>query len=190
MVKKIAIWASGRGSNALKIIEHIKPVEDMEVALVVTNRSGAGVRDIARQYEIPELVWTRQQLKDGAATREMLDDYGIDFIVLAGWLTLIPAHLIERYPQRILNIHPALLPQYGGKGMYGHHVHEAVKAAGDTESGITIHYVNEHYDEGGIVLQARTPIDPSDRPADIARKVLSLEHQYYPIVVEEVVRYG
>ena len=189
-MKKIAIWASGRGSNARKIIEHIHPMTDMQVALIVTNRSTAGVRDIAKEYKIPDVVWNRHQLQAAEATEQMLGRHGIDFIVLAGWLTLIPTHLIAIYPQQILNIHPALLPKYGGKGMYGHHVHEAVKAAGDAESGITIHYVNEHYDDGGIILQARTPIDPSDSPADIARKVLALEHKYYPIVVEEIVRHG
>lgn len=165
------------------------PLEEAEVSCIITNRRSAGVREVARQHMIQDIVWSRSMLQDEKATLSMLIEHDIDMIVLAGWLTLIPAYLVDRFPKRIINIHPALLPKYGGKGMYGHHVHQAVKDAGELETGITIHYVNDQYDDGAIILQAQTPLAPSDTPEEIANKVQVLEHKYYPIVVEELVKH-
>jgi phosphoribosylglycinamide formyltransferase-1 len=190
----IAIFASGGGSNARKIIEYFKNSETIAVRLVVSNKKDAGVLDIAHSSDIETLVVNRA---DFACEDQLLPELrarNIDYIVLAGFLLLVPAYLVSAFPQRIFNIHPALLPKHGGKGMYGHFVHEAVKAAGDTESGMTIHWVDEHYDEGTILFQARCPLAPEDTPEEIARKVLELEHRYYAEVIEktimEMVKFG
>lgn len=188
MTKNLAIFASGGGSNARKIMEHFASLSDLRVALVVCNKKNAGVLDIAAQHGIPTLLIDRASFYETDGILKELRSRDVDFIALAGFLWLVPDYLVQAYPRRILNIHPALLPKYGGKGMYGHHVHEAVKAAGDTVSGPTIHFVNEHYDEGDIVYQVSTPIDPVDTPEDIARKVLELEHKHYAEVVERCMR--
>ncbi len=185
---RIAIFASGTGSNAARIIEYFKDHPAIEVALVISNREGAGVLDIAERAGIPSRVIRKAAFADEDLVMSLLEEFRIDFIALAGFLLLVPKYLIRRYPHRIVNIHPALLPKYGGKGMYGMHVHEAVKAAGDKESGMTIHFVNERYDEGAIVLQRRTPIDPDDTPSDIARKVLKLEHAYFAPAIEGCIK--
>ena len=182
----IAIFASGTGSNARKIIEYFQDSPAVQVALVVSNKKDAGVLDIARAHDIPVHVIGRQNFYETEDLLEVLQQQRVDFIVLAGFLWLIPAYLVRAYPRRMVNIHPALLPKYGGKGMYGIHVHEAVRAADEPETGITIHYVNEHYDEGDIVFQARCPVAPHDTPADIARKVLTLEHLYYPQIIAQI----
>ncbi len=185
--KNIAIFASGGGSNAQKMIDYFANSTTVNVALIVSNKADAGVLGIAERHGIPALVIQRNGFYH---SEQLLDDLraaGIDFIVLAGFLWLIPPYLIQAFPQKIVNIHPALLPKYGGKGMYGMHVHEAVKAAGEPETGITIHYVNEHYDEGDIVFSAKTAITPADNPADIARKVQQLEHAHFPQVVDQLV---
>ena len=186
-VKNIAILASGAGSNALKILEHFSDRMDIAVRLIVSNKQEAGVLNIAKVASIDTFVVSRVSFYSSTDLLVELDKRNIHFIVLAGFLWLIPSYLIQHYPDRIINIHPALLPKYGGKGMYGHFVHEAVHLAKETHSGITIHYVNEKYDEGSIVFQERCEILPSDQPEDIARKVQVLEHSYYPTVIDQLV---
>jgi phosphoribosylglycinamide formyltransferase-1 len=186
-VKNIAILASGAGSNAQKILEHFSNRMDITVRLIVSNKQEAGVLNIAKDASIDTFVVTRDSFYSSTDLLVELNKRNIDFIVLAGFLWLIPPYLIQHYPDRIINIHPALLPKYGGKGMYGHFVHEAVHLAKETHSGITIHYVNEKYDEGSIVFQERCEILPSDQPEDIARKVQVLEHSYYPTVIDQLV---
>ena len=186
-VKNIAILASGAGSNAQKILEHFSDRMDISVCLIVSNKQEAGVLNIAKVASIDTFVVTRDSFYSSTDLLVELNKRNIDFIVLAGFLWLIPPYLIQHYPDRIINIHPALLPKYGGKGMYGHFVHEAVHLAKDNHSGITIHYVNEKYDEGSIVFQERCEILPSDQPEDIAKKVQVLEHLYYPTVIDQLV---
>ena len=186
-VKNIAILASGAGSNAQKILEYFSDRMDIAVRLIISNKKEAGVLNIAKLSSIDTFVVTRDTFYSTTDLLIELDKRNIDFIVLAGFLWLIPPYLIQHYPDRIINIHPALLPKYGGKGMYGHFVHEAVHLAKDTHSGITIHFVNEKYDEGSIVFQERCEILPSDQPEDIAKKVQVLEHSYYPTVIDQLV---
>jgi phosphoribosylglycinamide formyltransferase-1 len=186
-VKNIAILASGAGSNAQKILEHFSNRMDITVRLIVSNKQEAGVLNISKAASIDTFVVTRDSFYSSTDLLVELNKRNIDFIVLAGFLWLIPPYLIQHYPDRIINIHPALLPKYGGKGMYGHFVHEAVHLAKDNHSGITIHYVNEKYDEGSIVFQERCEILPSDQPEDIAKKVQILEHLYYPTVIDQLV---
>jgi phosphoribosylglycinamide formyltransferase 1 len=185
----LAVFASGAGSNAQKIIEHFnKKNAGAKVSLVVCNKPGAGVLQIAAAENIPVLLIERQRfLQEDGYTAE-LQLRGIDFIVLAGFLWKVPLSLIEAYPRRIVNIHPALLPKWGGKGMYGAFVHEAVIGAGEEESGITIHYVDEHYDHGDTIFQATCPVMPNDTPETLAQKVHLLEHRHYPEVIEAVVK--
>lgn len=186
-LKNIAILASGAGSNAQKILEHFSDRMDIAVRLIVSNKQEAGVLNIAKVASIDTFVVTRDSFYSSTDLLVELNKRNIDFIVLAGFLWLIPPYLIQHYPDRIINIHPALLPKYGGKGMYGHFVHEAVHLAKDNHSGITIHYVNEKYDEGSIVFQEKCEILPSDQPEDIAKKVQVLEHLYYPTVIDQLV---
>lgn len=186
---RLAIFASGTGSNARKIIEYFQSVPEVQVALIVSSKQGAGVLDLAAEFEIPSLVLQRPVFYETESILRVLAQHQVDFLVLAGFLWLIPSYLVEAYPKRIVNIHPALLPKYGGKGMYGRHVHEAVKAAGETETGITIHFVNERYDEGDIIFQARCVVEPSDTPAEIFQKVQALEHRYFPEVLAELLAF-
>ena len=188
----IAIFASGAGSNAQKIIEHFNDQHDQKlskakVALVVCNKPGAGVIKIAEQNNIPVLIIGKEIFFHGNGYIQELRSKKIDFIVLAGFLWKIPDILIKTYHRRIINIHPALLPKYGGKGMYGHYVHETVIAGKEKESGITIHYVDEHYDNGDIILQVRCPVLEDDTPESLARRIHALEHANYPVVIEELV---
>ncbi len=185
----IAIFASGGGSNAEAIIGHLKDHAELSVRLIVSNRKNAGVLDRADRHSIEKLLIDRKGFYEDKNIVTKLAAAEIDLIVLAGFLWLIPEYLIASFPNKIINIHPALLPKYGGKGMYGHHVHQAVFDNKEKESGATIHYVNQHYDEGNIILQAHCPLLPTDQPEDIARKVLSLEHQVYPVAVEMVGRW-
>ena len=185
-MKHIAIFASGGGSNALKIIEYFKQNPKVSVRVIVCNKAKAGVLNIAEQHDIETLMITRSSFYEGTTILEELDRRQIDLVVLAGFLWLVPGYLVEHFDQRIINIHPALLPSYGGKGMYGQHIHKAVKAAGETHSGLTIHYVDSAYDEGNIILQRRVALDETDTPSDIAAKVLKLEHRYYSIVIEDL----
>jgi len=187
-MKRIAIFASGGGSNADNIIRFLTGNEEAIVVLILTNKAHAGVFKVAEQHGIPCLHFTKDTLGDEHFLPEVLKDYNVDLIVLAGFMLLIPALLIQTFPRRIINIHPALLQKYGGKGMYGNFVHEAVYGNKDKESGITIHYANERYDEGDIIFQAKTAIDENDSAADIERKVRALEAQHYPRIVLQVVQ--
>jgi len=185
-VINIAIFASGTGSNARKIIEHFKNSPSVRVALVVSNKKDAGVLDIAREHGIPTQVIDRKMFYETEELLGILKNHSIEFIVLAGFLWLVPTYLVRAFPKKMVNIHPALLPKFGGKGMYGKHVHEAIKSANETETGITIHLVNEHYDEGDIVFQTRCPVLPDDSPDDIARRVLQLEHRHFPTIIAQL----
>lgn len=182
--KKVAVFASGAGSNARKIFEHSLTSSDFEVCCILSNKANAGVIKWAEESGIPHLTFTRDQFYESSQILEYLAGFPVDLIVLAGFLWLIPPSLIDEYPKRILNIHPALLPKYGGKGMYGKYVHQAVKEHREAFSGPTIHFVNEQYDEGQIILHARCHLDPEDDASGIASKVLQLEHFFYPRVVE------
>lgn len=186
-ITNIAIFASGGGSNARKIIEHFKQSDVARVVLVVSNKPKAGVLDIAAEHGIPTQIIDRHGFYETEMILGVLQEHAVDFIALAGFLWLVPGYLVRAFPGRVVNIHPALLPKYGGKGMYGHHVHEAVKAAGESETGMTIHLVNEHYDEGDIIFQATCPVSPEDTPEDIARKVLVLEHRFFPETIEKLI---
>ena len=189
MPANLAIFASGAGSNAQKIITHFKNIKDpartANVVLIVTNNPFAGVVKIAETENIPVLVIEKSRFNSNGYIEE-LKFYKIDFIVLAGFMWKIPEQLISVYPNKIVNIHPALLPKYGGKKMYGHYVHQAVIDAGEKESGITIHYVDELYDHGKVIFQAKCPISENDTPESLAEKIHVLEHQYYPVVIEKV----
>lgn len=183
----IAVFASGSGSNAENIVNRLnRPGSRHRVSLIVTNRRDAGVIERASRLGVTCEIIDRATLADEAATGAILDRHGVEFIALGGFLAMIPAWMIARYPRRIVNIHPSLLPRHGGKGMWGHHVHEAVHAAGDKESGITIHYVDEHYDSGDIIFQDRVAIGSADSAADIEAKVRALEPLHYPAVVESL----
>lgn len=185
---KMAIFASGSGSNAAQIMQHFKQSILAQVALVVCNKKGAGVIGIAEKEAIPVLMIEKDPFMYGDGYVPQLQAAGIELVILAGFLWKVPQTLIDAFPRRIINIHPALLPKYGGKGMYGHHVHSAVHGAGETESGITIHYVDEHYDHGDVIFQTTCTLEPADDPHAIAAKVLKLEHHHYPRVIEQLVR--
>ncbi len=186
MEKRIAIFASGSGSNAENFIAYFEKKEGAKVVLVLSNKADAGVVDRAQRLGVPCEVFQNAQWREGNPIVETLQKHQIDFIVLAGFLLRVPEALLHAFPNRIVNIHPALLPRHGGKGMYGDRVHQAVIEAGDTETGITIHYINEHYDEGGTIFQATCPVHPGDTPQEVAQRVHQLEYQYYPHVVEQL----
>ena len=188
MKKRIAIFASGSGSNAQKIMELYKRNPEVEIALVLTNNPDAYVLQRADNFEIPSHIFDRKEFYNTDVVIEMLKNLEIDLIVLAGFLWLIPKNLIAEYPGRIVNIHPAILPKYGGKGMYGDHVHNAVIAAGETEGGITIHYVDENYDEGEYIYQAKYRIDKGDNLEMVKFKGQQLEHQHYPRVIDSIIK--
>ena len=185
---RIAIFASGRGSNAQKIIDHFRGNEEVRVALIVSNKPEAGVLDIARKETIPGLILNKETFFQGDAYLPLLREKGIDFIVLAGFLWKVPPSLIKAYPHRMVNIHPALLPKFGGKGLYGARVHEAVLEAKEKESGITIHYVDEVYDHGQIIVQARCPVSSNDNPDSLAEKIHLLEYTWYPKTIEKLLQ--
>jgi phosphoribosylglycinamide formyltransferase-1 len=180
---RIAIFASGSGTNAAEIFSHFKEHDKIKVSLLLSNNPTAYVLERAKKAGVPYKVFGKNELNKGDVLR-WLQDYHITHIVLAGFLWLIPKNILDAYPDRIINIHPALLPKYGGKGMYGSKVHEAVKAAGEDETGITIHLVNQNYDEGAIIFQASTSIASTDTPDMIAEKVHGLEHEHYPRIIE------
>lgn len=184
----IAIFVSGSGTNCENIIRHFSGSDRINVALVVSNRADAFALERARRFDVPTAILPKAELNTPAATLPLLTQYGIQFIVLAGFLPMVPDYLIDAYPRRIVNIHPALLPKFGGKGMWGHHVHEAVKAAGETQTGITIHYVTPVCDGGEIIAQFSTALSPTDTPDDIAAKVHVLEMEHYPKVLEELLK--
>jgi phosphoribosylglycinamide formyltransferase-1 len=182
----IAIFASGAGSNARKIIDHFRDDRSIHVALIVCNKPGAGVLQIAAAENIETLLIDKDRFLNQDGYVDELKRRQMDFIVLAGFLWKIPATLIEAFPNKIINIHPALLPKYGGKGMYGAKVHEAVISNGESESGITIHYVDGHYDNGDIIFQASCKILPGDTADNLAAKIHELEHKHYPQVIERL----
>lgn len=184
----VAIFASGAGSNAAKIIETFKKNTSVKITLIVCNKPEAGVLQIAQKSNIPVLLIEKERFFRGDAYVAALKEHSIDFIVLAGFLWKIPVELIKAYPNKIINIHPALLPNYGGKGMYGNFVHEAVIANKEKESGITIHYVDELYDHGNIIFQAKCPVTETDTADTLAQKIHVLEHQHYPEVIAQVLQ--
>lgn len=179
---QLAILASGSGSNARKILEYFQDHASVQVRLIATNRSDAGVLHHARDFGVESMVFDRSFLREKLA--DALKDRGITHVILAGFLWMIPDNLLKAFPNGMVNIHPSLLPKFGGKGMYGMNVHRAVLEAGETASGITIHLVNEKYDEGQILFQASTPIAPDHSPQDIQRAVQVLEHEYFAPVIE------
>ena len=184
----VAIFASGAGSNAKKIIEYFENKStSIKISLIVCNVPGAGVLDIAKSKGIPTLMINKAEFTSTGYV-ESLHNADIHFIVLAGFLWKVPAVLVNAYPRGIVNIHPALLPNYGGKGMYGSRVHEAVVAAGEKETGITIHWVDAHYDEGDIIFQKKCSIDATDTPATVAQKIHVLEHQHFAPTIEQLLK--
>ncbi|MCB9182550.1 MAG: phosphoribosylglycinamide formyltransferase [Flavobacteriales bacterium] len=185
-MKRIAVLASGSGTNAQRLIEHFQEHSAARVVLVGCDKPGAGVLERASELHVPCYLFGGGALRDGTVLRE-LQGQGIDLVVLAGFMRLIPAELVRAYPDRIVNIHPSLLPRHGGKGMYGQHVHKAVIAAQEKESGITIHMVNERYDEGRVLFQAACPVLPDDTPASLAERIHVLEHEHYPRTVESFI---
>lgn len=188
MKKRIAIFASGSGSNAQKIMEHFKRNSEAEVVLILTNNPQAYVLQRADNFEIPSHIFTREEFYQTDNIIKLLKNLQVDLIVLAGFLWLVPENLLKAFPNKIINLHPALLPKYGGKGMYGDHVHKAVLAAREEESGITIHFVNEKFDEGEILHQSRFKIEPGDTLEVIKFKGQQLEHQHFPRVIESLLR--
>lgn len=186
---RIAFFASGTGSNAKAVLDRLRPHSELVPALMLSDRKDAGALEIARREGFPCRVLSAEERKDGELLCSLLREQDIHLIVLAGYFKKIPPELIEAYRDRILNIHPALLPDFGGKGMYGLNVHEAVLKAGKEKSGITVHLVDEHYDNGAVLLQKECPVLPDDTPESLAERVKALEHEYYPqVVLEEAVK--
>lgn len=181
----IAIFASGNGTNAERIAEYFKDKKGIKVALVLTNNPDAYVFQRVKKYNIPTMVFNRKEFYHSGEVVQQLKNFEIDIIVLAGFLWLIPKSLLESF-DKIVNIHPALLPKYGGKGMYGMKIHELVRKNNDPETGITIHWVNEKYDEGEAIIQVKCSVEPGDSPRDIADKIHRLEYKHYPEVIEKI----
>jgi phosphoribosylglycinamide formyltransferase-1 len=187
MSKNIAIFASGSGTNAENIIRYFREKGSACVGLVLTNRQNAFVLERARSLDVPCAYFAKSDWESGEAILSMLREHNIDFVVLAGFLARVPDNILHAYPNKMINIHPSLLPKFGGKGMYGDRVHEAVIEAGEKESGITIHYTNEHYDEGAIICQEKCPVLPEDTPDELAHRIHALEYEYFPKVIERLV---
>lgn len=183
---KIAIFASGSGSNAENIANYFENNPNVEISLIVSNKQDAFVHKRAKKLNIESITFSKSEFDTTDNVLNYLKKKGIDFIVLAGFLLKVPQNLIEAYPNKIVNIHPALLPKHGGKGMYGDNVHKAVIAAGDTQSGITIHYIDENYDEGATIFQATCKVEPTDTYEDVANKVHALEYEHFPKVIETI----
>ena len=183
----IAIFVSGGGTNCENIIKYFDGSEKVRIVLVVSNKAGAGAIARAERLGVPATVVPKAGFNDPEVILPLLKEYSVDFIVLAGFLLVVPDFLIEEYDHRMVNLHPALLPKYGGMGMYGHHVHEAVKAAGEKETGMTVHWVSKDVDGGEIIAQFSTPLDPEDTPEDIAAKEHVLEMEHFPKVIEDVI---
>jgi phosphoribosylglycinamide formyltransferase-1 len=184
-MKKILLFASGAGSNVENIIHHFKNHHDIIVVGVLTNNPNAKVLDKAKNHNIPTLIFNREQLTDGFVF-DKIAELKPDLIVLAGFLWKMPEEIVKAYPNKIINIHPALLPKYGGKGMYGIKVHQTVLENKEKETGITIHYVNEHYDEGEFIFQQKVAIEDCKTPEDVANKIHELEHKHFPIIIEKI----
>ncbi len=187
MMLRLAIFASGNGSNAQRIIEYFEGNPSVTIGMILCNNPGAFVLSRAKNLGVPATVFTRSDFYETSRVPELLEKNQIDFLILAGFIWLIPQNVLKAYQGKIINIHPALLPKFGGKGMYGMKVHEAVIAAREPESGITIHFVDEHYDEGRIIFQARCPVSPADTPESLAGKIHQLEYRYFPEVIEQTV---
>ncbi len=183
---KLAIFASGNGSNAQNIVEYFKNNNEINIEAILSNKIDAYVLERAKNLDIPSFTFNRNEFYNSESVLDILKEKEIDFIVLAGFLWLIPDYLTRYYPNKIINIHPALLPKFGGKGMYGDHVHHAVYNHKEKETGITIHYVNERYDEGEIIFQAKTGINADDTPDTIAKKVHALEYKHFPRILEKI----
>ena len=188
MKKRIAIFASGSGSNAQKIMEHFKRSNDVEVSLILTNNSDAFVLQRADNFEIPSHIFGKKEFYESDKIVNLIKNLNIDLIVLAGFLWLVPQNLLKSFPNKIINIHPALLPKYGGKGMYGDRVHLSVLESKESESGITIHFVNSEFDEGEIIHQSKFKIDKGDDLKMVKFKVQQLEHQHFPKVIEGLLK--
>jgi phosphoribosylglycinamide formyltransferase-1 len=186
-MKKIAIFASGAGTNTENIIKYFLDNKNVIVVLVLSDKVDAGVHSRIAKYGIPSFTFTCKEFNEESKVLKKLIEFDVNFIVLAGFLLKIPRAIVAAFPERIINIHPALLPKFGGKGMYGHHVHEAVIAAGEKETGITIHYVNENYDEGKIIFQAKFLVSRTDTAEDIEQKIHLLEYKYFPEVIEKLI---
>ncbi|HOF98737.1 MAG: phosphoribosylglycinamide formyltransferase [Paludibacteraceae bacterium] len=186
MSKNIALFASGSGSNAENIIRYFTGNSDFSFPLIISNNEKAFVHERAKKLGVPSLTFPREDFIDGGKILNLLQEKNIDAIVLSGFLLKIPDSIIEAYPQKIVNIHPALLPKFGGKGMYGMKVHRAVLEAGEKETGITIHYVNSNYDEGDIIFQAKCPVLPDDTPESVAQRVHALEYEFFPRIIAEI----
>ena len=187
-MKNIAIFASGSGSNAENIANYFAGSQDVRISLIICNKADAYVFERAKRLGIPSMLITKAQMADETLVMDVLRQYAIDFIVLAGYLVLVPKYLVEAYPRAIVNIHPALIPLHCGKGMYGDRVHEDVVRCGDKESGITIHYVNEFFDNGDIIFQATCPVEPGDDAHAVAEKVHALEYAHFPHVIDETLQ--
>jgi phosphoribosylglycinamide formyltransferase-1 len=187
-MKKIAIFASGSGTNAESIINYFSGHKNINVELILSNKPDAFVLERAKKHQIPYTTFTKKELYENENVKNLLVDKQIDLIVLAGFLLLIPSYLVEAFPNRIINIHPALLPKYGGKGMYGKRVHQKVIDNKDKETGISIHYVNEKYDEGDIIHQEKCPVYATDTPESLAERVHQLEYRAYPRVIEQLLK--
>lgn len=188
MKSHVAIFASGAGTNTENICCFFTDTPDISVVLVLSNKKSALVLEKVKKLQIDVCVFTKNQLTDYVFIQEILDNYGVDFIVLAGFLLKIPKKMVKNYPNKIINIHPALLPKYGGKGMYGENVHKAVLENKESESGITIHFVNNNYDEGEIVFMARCPVEKVDTPESLANKIHRLEKEYFPKIIASIIR--
>lgn len=188
--KNVAIFVSGSGSNCENIIKYFADSDLLDIVLVLSNRADAYALTRAKKYDIPTCVMGKADFNDEQKIMPLLEGYNVDFIVLAGFLLMIPNFLVRAYHRRMINLHPALLPKFGGKGMYGHHVHEAVKAAGETETGMTVHWVSDVCDGGEIIAQFSTPISPDDTPDDIAEKEHVLEMEHFPKVIEKIMLEG
>jgi len=186
MQKNLAIFVSGNGSNCENIIRYFKESEKYKVAMVLSNKADAYALVRAKNLGVPTEIVPRKEFAKEEVIMPLLESYSIDFIVLAGFLVIVPDFLIEAYDHRMINLHPALLPHFGGPGLYGHHVHEAVKAAGETETGMTVHWVSATVDGGEIIAQFKTPVAPEDTPDDIAEKEHKLEMEHFPRVIEEI----
>jgi phosphoribosylglycinamide formyltransferase-1 len=187
-MKSIAIFASGSGSNAENLITHFRKTQCARVSVVLSNNPEAFVLERAKRLDVPSSCFSRTDFYQSETILAVLNKYEVDYVVLAGFLWLIPSYLIAAFPNRIVNIHPALLPNYGGKGMFGDNVHKAVVANGEKESGITIHYVNEKYDSGNIIFQAKCALAPGETPQSLAEKIHELEYKHFPDVVEGLIR--
>lgn len=184
-MKQIALLASGEGTNAEAIVQYFRSSGTAQVALILTNREDAGVRKRAERLGVPCQYFSTSEMREGTQPIALMQSMGIDLVVLAGYLVLITPPYLAAFPHRIINIHPALLPAFGGKGMYGHHVHEAVIASGNDHSGITIHLVDEHYDHGQPLLQAFCPVLPEDTPDSLAERIHELEHRHFAPTIEQ-----